>query len=59
MSNLHRSKRRDSRRAVGGNSGTIPPKRARPAAPRFLVRLVGRAKALCLFNDGTIQSRHD
>jgi hypothetical protein len=29
------------------------------AAPRFLVRLVGKTKAECLFNGGTIHYRHD
>ena len=59
MSNIRRSKRRLPRRAVAGNSETSATKRAVMAAPRLLVRLVGRAKAACLFNTGPIYSRHD
>ncbi len=59
MKIIRRSKRPLPRRAVAGNSETRATKRAMMVAPRFLVRLVGRAKAACLFNTGPIYSRHD
>lgn len=59
MRNIHRSKRRVPRRAVSDNAESSAAKRPVLGAPRFLVRLVGRAKAACLFNAGPIYSRHD
>ena len=59
MSIIHRSKRQVPRRVVGGRSPTRRAKRTLLTAPRFLVRLVGRAKAACLFNSGPISSRPD
>jgi hypothetical protein len=57
---IHRSKRRVSRRAAGDSISPASRAKRRPlAAPRFLVKLVGRVKAACLFNAGPIYSRPD